>query len=109
MLKPLTRKYLRSRYLTATAAIVCCLAGSILIGLFGLQVFRSHARYSKALMAIIKAEYRFEFELAWAITDSVTGEPHSQIRNDLRNTYRNLVAVYAAIRSASDQTPGTSS
>jgi signal transduction histidine kinase/CheY-like chemotaxis protein len=108
MLKLLTRSYLRSRYLTATAAIVFCLIGAILIGLFGLQISRSHVRYSKALIAVIKAENRFEQELAWAITGSLTGERDSQLRSELKDTYRNLVAIYTAIRSTTEQADGAS-
>jgi signal transduction histidine kinase/CheY-like chemotaxis protein len=84
------------------------LIGSIFIGWYGLELFSARARYGSALTELIKAENRFEVEVAWAVSDSVTGEHDPRLSRDLDDTYRDLVAIYGVIRAATGKVAGAS-
>lgn len=93
----LTKFYLRHRYWSATGAIVLLLLAAMAVGAYELQNSRVRTAFSNALTLLIKAENRFEVELAWAATDATLGHVDEPVQQALNSTFKELMTIYTAI------------
>jgi signal transduction histidine kinase/CheY-like chemotaxis protein len=101
----LTRRYLRSNYLVAAGAIIACLVVSIAIGGHGMRDVSADARYTTALVNLMKAENWFQVQLAWAVSGHGRGASGDRSDIALKESFSDFLAAYILMRAHDGSSP----